>query len=78
MRKILVILVMFLISASCTKEISAKDRDLTICISDPDKKGIQCSFNGKDKVLVPYEKTENFICMPFSDAQRVLIYQSGY
>lgn len=42
---------------------------LSVCTSDPDKNGMECSKNGEKPILFPYKDTSNFICMPSQDAR---------
>lgn len=68
MKKILLILV-----ALSTVGISSCGhlRGLTICVSDPVNGGFQCSKDGAEKVFLPYGASEDYIAMPFDDAEKL-------
>ena len=69
MKKTLAISVVFLMSCQTP---AIQNNSITVCVSDPANGGIQCSFRGEPRYIVPFEKTENFICLPAESARTVL------
>ena len=52
-------------------------KPVTVCVSDPQSGGIFCSLNGEARVLITFDKTENYICLPPESARIVLTRPEG-
>lgn len=45
---------------------------ITICVSDPEAGGLQCSYNGEPTLFKPYSESGNYICRSPEDEQLVI------
>lgn len=47
---------------------------LDVCLSDPAKAQFDCIDKQKKAYVVPFEKTDNYVCMPPNDYEILLDY----
>ncbi len=45
---------------------------ITVCVSDPESGGMQCSFDGGETTFKSYPETSNYVCRSPQDEQTVI------
>lgn len=62
----LILIVCFIFTAGCS------GINVTPCISSPASGGMECSPPTGDSFNLPYDQTENYVCLSPSDARTLL------
>ena len=69
MQKILRSMILVILASSLT---SCEHPNITVCVSVPEKGGLNCSLAGGKMFFLPFSESSNYIALPPEDARTVI------